>query len=343
MSMNQIILLKPLKFEKRKMDIPILLEGEILVQIKRIGICGTDIHAFHGNQPFFSYPRVLGHELSGIVVDENSNNRDLLGKSVAILPYLSCGKCNSCLRGKTNCCANLKVMGVHVDGGFCEYIAVPQSNIIEGNGLNLDFLALIEPLSISYHGIVRADISEKDWVIVFGAGPIGISALMFAKSKTDKIILIDINEHRITFCQHKLGIFHAFNGDDIELYEKIKNITNGNFGDIVLDATGNKKAMQQQLNYLGHGGKWILIGLQKEELNISHPEFHKREATLMSSRNATKEDFQEVLNKINDKKIDASILMSHTLFFEEVMDHFLETIKDPNLIKGIIKVNELEK
>lgn len=234
-------------------------------------------------------------------------------------------------------------MGVHVDGGFCEYIAVPQSNIIEGNGLNLDFLALIEPLSISYHGIVRADISEKDWVIVFGAGPIGIGALMFAKSKTDKIILIDINEHRITFCQHKLGIFHAFNGDDIELYEKIKNITNGNFGDIVLDATGNKKAMQQQLNYLGHGGKWILIGLQKEELNISHPEFHKREATLMSSRNATKEDFQEVLNKINDKKIDASILMSHTLFFEEVMDHFLETIKDPNLIKGIIKVNELEK
>jgi len=341
--MNQIILLNPFKFEKRKMDIPILLEGEILVQIKRIGICGTDIHAFHGNQPFFSYPRVLGHELSGIVVDENSNNRDLLGKSVAILPYLSCGKCNSCLRGKTNCCANLKVMGVHVDGGFCEYIAVPQSNIIEGNGLNLDFLALIEPLSISYHGIVRADISEKDWVIVFGAGPIGIGALMFAKSKTDKIILIDINEHRITFCQHKLGIFHAFNGDDIELYEKIKNITNGNFGDIVLDATGNKKAMQQQLNYLGHGGKWILIGLQKEELNISHPEFHKREATLMSSRNATKEDFQEVLNKINDKKIDASILMSHTLFFEEVMDHFLETIKDPNLIKGIIKVNELEK
>jgi 2-desacetyl-2-hydroxyethyl bacteriochlorophyllide A dehydrogenase len=325
------------------MDIPILLEGEILVQIKRIGICGTDIHAFHGNQPFFSYPRVLGHELSGIVVEENSNNKDLLGKSVAILPYLSCGKCNSCLREKTNCCANLKVMGVHVDGGFCEYIAVPQTNIIDGNGLNLDFLALVEPLSISYHGIIRADISEKDWVIVFGAGPIGIGALMFAKSKTDKIILIDVNEHRITFCQHKLGIFYAFNGDDIELYEKIKNITNGNFGDIVLDATGNKKAMQQQLNYLGHGGKWILIGLQKEELNISHPEFHKREATLMSSRNATKEDFKKVLNKIKDKKIDASILMSHTLFFEEVMDHFLETIKDPNLIKGIIKVNELEK
>ncbi len=343
MSMNQIILLNPFKFEKRKMDIPILLEGEILVQIKRIGICGTDIHAFHGNQPFFSYPRILGHELSGIVVDENSNNKDLLGESVAILPYLSCGKCNSCLRGKTNCCANLKVMGVHVDGGFCEYIAVPQTNIIDGNGLNLDFLALVEPLSISYHGIIRADISEKDWVIVFGTGPIGIGALMFAKSKTDKIILIDVNEHRITFCQHKLGIFYAFNGDDIELYEKIKNITNGNFGDIVLDATGNKKAMQQQLNYLGHGGKWILIGLQKEELNISHPEFHKREATLMSSRNATKEDFQKVLNKINDKKIDASILMSHTLFFEEVMDHFLETIKDSNLIKGIIKVNELEK
>jgi len=341
--MKQITLLKPFHFENRCVEIPTLLEGEILVQIKRIGICGTDIHAFHGNQPFFSYPRVLGHELSGIVVHEKTNNRDLLGESVAILPYLSCGKCNSCLRGKTNCCANLKVMGVHVDGGFCEFIAVPQSNIIKGNGLNLDFLALVEPLSISYHGIVRAEITDKDWVIIFGAGPIGLGTLMFAKSKTDKIILIDVNEYRITFCKHKLGIHHAFNGNDIELNEKIITITNGNFGDIVLDATGNKKAMQQQLNYLGHGGKWILVGLQKEELNISHPEFHKREATLMSSRNATKEDFREVINKINDKKIDASILMSHSLLFEEVVDHFLEMIKDQNLIKGIIKVNELEK
>lgn len=341
--MKQITLLKPFQFEKRNIDIPSLQDGDILVQIKRIGICGTDIHAFHGNQPFFSYPRVLGHELSGIVVDENSNNKDLLGESVAILPYLSCGKCNSCFIGKTNCCTNLKVMGVHVDGGFCEYIAVPQTNIVHGNGINLDFLALVEPISISYHGIFRANITNKDWVIVFGAGPIGIGALMFAKLKTDKIILIDVNEHRITFCKSILGIYHAFNGHDIELYEKIKNITNGNYGDIVIDATGNKKAMQQQLNYLGHGGKWILIGLQKEELNISHPEFHKREATLMSSRNATKEDFQEVIHKINDKIINPSILMSHSLIFEEVVENFLETIKNQNLIKGIIKVNELEK
>jgi 2-desacetyl-2-hydroxyethyl bacteriochlorophyllide A dehydrogenase len=341
--MNKIILLNPYQFEKRKVDFPTLKEGEILVQIKRIGICGTDIHAFHGNQPFFSYPRVLGHELSGIVVEEKANNKNLLGNGVAILPYLSCGKCNSCQREKTNCCANLKVMGVHVDGGFSEYLAVPQSNIILGNGLNLDYLSLVEPLSISYHGVWRADISDQDWVIVFGAGPIGLGALIFAKSKTDKIIIIDVNEHRIQFCKDKIGIYHAYNGHDLDLIEKIKTLTNGNFADIVMDATGNIQAMHEQINYLAHGGKWILIGLQKEELSISQPEFHKREATLMSSRNATKSDFQQVINKMNEHKINPSIFMSHNLLFEEVTESFYETIKDQSLIKGIIKVNELEK
>jgi 2-desacetyl-2-hydroxyethyl bacteriochlorophyllide A dehydrogenase len=342
--MKQVTLIKPYEFEERDVEIPILKKGELLVQIKNIGICGTDIHAFHGNQPYFTYPRVLGHELSGIIVDAKIENKSLLGKPVSVLPYLSCGKCNSCLKGKTNCCANLHVMGVHVDGGFREYVSVPVDNIMVGREeTDLEHLSMVEPLSISYHGIMRADILENDWVIIFGAGPIGIGALMFAKSKTNNIILIDINKNRITYCKSILGIEHSFNGNDETLFEEIKELTNGHFADIVIDATGNKKSIQQQLRFLGHGGKWILIGLQREDLHINHPEFHKREATLMSSRNATKHDFKQVMDKIDNKEIDPALLITHTLDFEEVVNSFSSFIVDQTLIKGIIKVNGLKK
>ncbi|MFO0469270.1 MAG: zinc-binding alcohol dehydrogenase family protein, partial [Bacteroidota bacterium] len=317
--MKQITLMKPYEFEERDIEIPLLKKGELLVQIKNIGICGTDIHAFHGNQPYFTYPRVLGHELSGIIVDTKIENKSLLGKPVSILPYLSCGKCNSCLRGKTNCCANLNVMGVHVNGGFKEYLLVSENNIMVGkNETDLESLSMVEPLSISYHGIKRAEILENDWVIVFGAGPIGIGALMFAKSRTNKIILIDINQNRITYCKTYLGIVHSFNGNDESLIENIRDLTNGHFADIVIDATGNKKSIQQQLTFLGHGGKWILIGLQREDLPINHPEFHKREATLMSSRNATKYDFEQVMERIDKKEINPDLLITHYLDFKEV-------------------------
>jgi 2-desacetyl-2-hydroxyethyl bacteriochlorophyllide A dehydrogenase len=342
--MKQVTLIKPYEFEERDVEIPILKKGELLVQIKNIGICGTDIHAFHGNQPYFTYPRVLGHELSGIIVDAKIENKSLLGKPVSVLPYLSCGKCNSCLKGKTNCCANLHVMGVHVDGGFREYVSVPVDNIMVGREeTDLEHLSMVEPLSISYHGIMRADILENNWVIIFGAGPIGIGALMFAKSKTNNIILIDINKNRITYCKSILGIEHSFNGNDETLFEEIKELTNGHFADIVIDATGNKKSIQQQLRFLGHGGKWILIGLQREDLHINHPEFHKREATLMSSRNATKHDFKQVMDKIDNKEIDPALLITHTLDFEEVVNSFSSFIVDQTLIKGIIKVNGLKK
>ena len=342
--MKQVTLIKPYEFEERDVEIPILKKGELLVQIKNIGICGTDIQAFHGNQPYFTYPRVLGHELSGIIVDAKIENKSLLGKPVSVLPYLSCGKCNSCLKGKTNCCANLHVMGVHVDGGFREYVSVPVDNIMVGREeTDLEHLSMVEPLSISYHGIMRADILENNWVIIFGAGPIGIGALMFAKSKTNNIILIDINQNRITYCKSILGIKHSFNGNDETLFEEIKELTNGHFADIVIDATGNKKSIQQQLRFLGHGGKWILIGLQREDLHINHPEFHKREATLMSSRNATKHDFKQVMDKIDNKEIDPALLITHTLDFEEAARSFSTFIVEPTLVKGIIKINGLKK
>lgn len=342
--MKQIILNRPFEFIETTGDIPLLGRNELLVQIKSIGICGTDIHAFYGNQPYFTYPRVLGHELSGVIVDSKSVSGAFIGKKVCILPYLSCGKCNTCQKEKTNCCTSLKVMGVHIDGGFGTYLKVPEENIMVcPETLDFDHLAMVEPLSISFHGIKRAGISNNDWVIIFGAGPIGIGALIFAKSITNKIILIDVNQSRLSYCKSFLGIDHALNGNDESIYEYIKDLTNGNFADILIDATGNKQAIQKQLAYLGHGGKWILIGLQKEDIPVNHPEFHKREATLMSSRNATKYDFQQVLDKMRSGEINPGQLITHHIGFEDVVTGFQDLIKESTLIKGIININESEK
>jgi 2-desacetyl-2-hydroxyethyl bacteriochlorophyllide A dehydrogenase len=341
--MKQISLNRPFEFIEKNAEMPLLGRNELLVQVKSIGICGTDIHAFYGNQPYFNYPRVLGHELSGIIVDSTSASKAYIEKQVCIIPYLSCGKCSICQKGKTNCCTHLKVIGVHVDGGYGTYLAVPEENIILSQEIiDFDHLSMVEPLSIAYHGIERAGISENDWVIIFGAGPIGIGALIFTRYKTNKIILIDVNQHRINYCKSKLSIDHTFNGLDTNLNEHIKELTQGNFADILIDATGNKQAIQMQLAYLAHGGKWIWIGLQKEELRINHPEFHKREATLMSSRNATKNDFQEVLDKIQQKEIFPDLLITHHLLFEEVVTGFPELIKEATYIKGIIHLHESE-
>lgn len=338
--MKQVICVNPFELKMDNVEEPILKPGELIVEIKRIGICGTDIHAYRGEQPFFTYPRVLGHELAGIIRDHNHSKKFKNGDRVTIIPYLACRNCITCASGKPNCCPDLKVLGVHIDGGLAELMAIPEENIVLSQGLSLDFLALIEPLAIALHGIKRAQLKKDDWVIVFGAGPIGLGALLFAKTFTHKVIAIDLLPERIQFCKIELGIIHVFNGIDENLYEKIGKLTEQHFADVIIDATGNKNAIQNQLKYLSHGGKWVLIGLQKEEIQISHPEFHKRESTLMSSRNATKIDFDEVIQFIIQQKIRPEVFITHRLKMEDIPLKFGEIIEDKSLIKGIIEIND---
>ena len=331
--MKTLICTKPGQFDYLQTDFPATKAGHSIVQIKRIGICGTDLHAFEGTQPFFSYPRILGHELGAEIVQTNSADFSV-GEQVTIIPYYHCGECVACTQGKPNCCSSLQVLGVHIDGGMCEFISIPNEYIVHGKGLSLDELALVEPLSIGAHGVRRAQIHTNEFVLVIGAGPIGLGVIEFAKIAKGNVIVMDVNDHRLQFCKDNLSVEHTINPLKQDALQVLKSITNLQMPTVVIDATGNLHAINNALQYLAHSGRYVLVGLQKEAFSFSHPEFHKREATLMSSRNATRSDFDWVIQCMQNGLINPSTYITHRIPFDLLKEEF-NSLLDPS--NGVIK------
>lgn len=332
--MRILTCLKPGEFAYSDIPAPELKRGYAMVKVKRIGICGTDLHAFEGTQPFFNYPRVLGHELAGEIVEIENHANYKVGDQVSIIPYFSCGTCFACTQGKTNCCSTLNVFGVHSDGGMAEFISIPIDSLFKDTSLNLDALALLEPLAIGAHGIKRAQIKPNEFVLIVGAGPIGLGAAAMASLAGAQVIIQDVNQNRLDFAKEKLHIPFSINPNQEDALIALKKITRGNMPRVVIDATGYKKAMEQSFQYISHGGTYVLIGLQLDEISFSHPEFHKREATLMSSRNATREDFQWVADSIGQQKLDPTPFISHRIAFEDVAAQFSD-LMNPSM--GVVK------
>ena len=329
--MKTLVCAAPGHFEYTNREAPKPSKHHAIIRVTRIGICGTDLHAYEGTQPYFDYPRVLGHELAGEIVDIDDSTDFKKGDIVTIMPYFYCGKCIACRNGKTNCCTHLKVAGVHIDGGFCEYYSVPVYSLVQGRGLSTEELALTEPLAVGAHGIARADIKPGENVLIVGAGPIGLGLMEFAKLDGATVIAMDTNETRLSICREHLGV------SNISSEEELKELTNGEMAHVVIDATGNLKAINNGFRYMSHGGKYILVGLQKENIQFSHPEFHKREGSLMSSRNATKKDFEHVLDAISAKKINPLKYITHRVHFSEVKNDFPSWLKpQSNVIKAMV-------
>ena len=309
-------------------------KGMAIIKIKRIGICGTDLHAFEGTQPFFNYPRILGHELSGELISFDDAPGFKAGEAVTFIPYFNCGTCIACRRGLPNCCVHLNVCGVHSDGGMVEYLSVPSYALVHGNGLSFDELALVEPLAIGAHGVCRAAITAGEFVLVIGAGPIGLGTMEFARIAGGNVIALDVNERRLTFCRERLKVAHTVNALDADVNEQLAAITRGDMPTVVMDATGNLNAITNAFQYMAHGGRYVLIGLQKGDISFSHPEFHKREGTLMSSRNATRHDFEHVIACIKNKLVDPTTYITHRVTFDQVKEQFKSWLNPAN---GVIK------
>jgi len=331
--MKVLVCNKPGQLVHADKPMPEIKPGHTLLKIKRIGICGTDLHAFEGTQPYFNYPRILGHELAAEVVLSDGDFKS--GNYVTVIPYLNCGECLACRSGKTNCCSKIQVLGVHTDGGMAEYLQVPTRLLLNSQGLSLDELALVEPLAIGAHGIRRAGVTDGEYVLVIGAGPIGLGAMEFARIATGKVIALDINPQRLAFCKKKLNIEHTISAITDDVIARLMEITSGDMPTVVIDATGNQKAINNAFQYMAHGARFVLIGLQKGEISFSHPEFHKREATLMSSRNATLDDFEQVISAMKNGLIDPANYITHRLQFDEVADAFAGWL-DPG--SGVVKV-----
>jgi 2-desacetyl-2-hydroxyethyl bacteriochlorophyllide A dehydrogenase len=338
--MKTLVCTKPGSFEYAVGERPQLQKDHAIIKIKRIGICGTDLHAYEGTQPYFEYPRILGHELAAELIEVDNAPGFAPGESVTFIPYFYCGKCIACRSRKENACQNIRVCGVHQHGGMVEYLSVPSYSLLHGEGLSFDALALVEPLAIGAHGVRRADVKAGEFVLVIGAGPIGLGTMEFARIAGGKVIALDINNDRLGFCKERLKVEHVINATDSTTLDQLKKITNGDMPNVVIDATGNLKAINNAFQYLAHGGRYVLIGLQKGDVSFSHPEFHKREATLMSSRNATRSDFEHVINSMKKGVVDPTTYITHRVFFSQVKDEFEGWLNPANgVIKAMVEMN----
>ena len=332
--MKILVCAEPFKLEYASREIPELQKDQAIIKIKRVGICGTDLHAIDGTQPYFHYPRILGHELAGELMAFDNSPGFKIGEAVTFIPYYHCGKCIACRNGKPNCCTQMKVCGVHVDGGMVEYLLVPSSSLIHGEGLSFDELALVEPLAIGAHGVRRAAVEPGEFVLVIGAGPIGLGTMEFARIAGANVIALDSNEQRLRFCRDKLNITHAVNVLATNVTERLKEITNGDMPVVVIDATGSLESINNAFQYMAHGARYVLIGLQKGEISFNHPEFHKREGSLLSSRNATRQDFEDVITNMKKGKVQPVSYITHRVIFDNVAKEFESWL---NPLNGVIK------
>ncbi|XAH21571.1 zinc-binding alcohol dehydrogenase family protein [Xylophilus sp. GW821-FHT01B05] len=317
---------------------PVRGEGEVLLRVKRVGVCGTDLHIFTGNQPFLQYPRVMGHELSGVVEEAVPGGRLAVGDVAYVMPYISCGKCIACRQGKTNCCVNIQVLGVHRDGAFTEYLSLPEAFVHKAEGVTLDQAAMVEFLAIGAHAVRRGDVQPGQRVLVVGAGPIGMAAMVFARLRGAVVTALDGRQDRLDFCQRELGVAGTVAlgaGDQAQL----SAATDGEFFDMVFDATGNAKAIERGFGFVAHGGKYVLISVVRDTISFSDPEFHKRETTLLGSRNATTEDFETVLAAMRSGQVPTDALNTHRMQLADVPTDFAQLL-DParGVVKAIVEV-----
>ena len=313
-------------------------QGEVLVRIRRVGVCGTDFHIFEGSHPFLHYPRVIGHELSGEVAEAGAGSRFKPGDPVYVIPYLACGRCVACRRGKTNCCQKIQVLGVHIDGGMADYVCVPEANVAAAEGVTLDQAAMIEFLSIGAHAMRRAAPRPGDRVLIVGAGPIGLGCALFATLQGGEVTVLDKRTDRLDFCRRNLNVAQT-EAADAEVRERLAAGTNGEFFDVVVDATGNVKSMMAGLNYVAHGGTYVLVSVVREAIAFEDPEFHKRETTLLASRNALPQDFAEVFKAMRAGRVPTEALLTHRARLEEAPELFPVWIApETGVIKAMIEI-----
>ncbi|PJG85197.1 zinc-binding alcohol dehydrogenase family protein [Conservatibacter flavescens] len=332
--MKVLICNAPYSFSYQGMPEPVVGDDDVLIKVTAVGICGTDIHAYAGNQPFFEYPRVLGHEVSGRITSIGSQVKNYqVGQRVALVPYLSCGQCEACKSGKTNCCETLSVLGVHQDGGFAEFLAVPESNVLSvADSVDDISAALIEPFAISAHAVRRAQIQANDDVLVVGAGPIGLGAAAIALADGANVVVADTSMERRQHIEKRLNLPTVD-----PLNQNIEDFFHGRLPLVVIDATGNQKAMSNAVNFIRHGGRIVFVGLFKGNLEINDPDFHKKETTMLGSRNATYEDFAKVQRLMAEGKLSAEMMLTHQFHFDELAEVYEEKIiRNTALLKSVI-------
>jgi alcohol dehydrogenase len=313
--------------------------GDAVVRIHRVGICGTDLSGYLGKMPFFSYPRIPGHELGVEVVAVGAGVTNVVpGDRCAVEPYINCQQCYACRRGHTNCCEKHQTLGVHCDGGLRPLFTVPARKLHISRKLRFEQLALVETLAIGCHAVDRSGLKADESCLIIGAGPIGLSALEFAKLTGAKIIVMDMHDGRLDFCRRTMGVEHTVKPGE-KLEQELRDLTDGHLPDVVIDATGSVASMSAAFGLITHAGRLVYVGITTEEVKFRHPMFHRPEGTLLCSRNALSRDFSRIIELIEAGKIDTDPWITHRTKFDDLIDIFPSfTRPETGVIKAIVEV-----
>lgn len=340
--MEAILLEKPREF--RVTTIPAAASpgpGEALVKVHRVGICGTDISGYLGKMPFYSYPRIPGHELGVEVVAVGAGVTNVkAGDHCSVEPYMNCGKCYSCGRGRPNCCENLQVLGVHIDGGMRPEFVLPARKLHTSKSLTWEQLALVETLAIGCHAVNRGMPTKDEPVLVVGAGPIGLSVIEFVKLTGAKITVLDTNAKRLDFAKTTMGVANTIQLQTVDqALEEMAAFTGGTLFPVVVDATGNTRSMCDAFKYVGFTGRMVFVGIVTDDVSFADPLFHRREMSLFASRNAMPEDFTRIIDLIETGKIDTRPWITHRTPMQGLIDVFPSYTKpETGVIKAIVEV-----
>ena len=335
--MKAIVCRKPGELVIEERPEPKLAQGEVLVQIRRIGICGTDYHIYEGTHPYLEYPRIMGHELSAEVVESPETSALKPGQIVVVNPYIACGACIACRNGKPNCCVRIAVLGVHRDGGMCERISVPEVNLYPAGSLSIDQAASIEFLAIGAHGVMRSGLRTGSRALVIGGGPIGLGVAIFAKVAGGDVSIMDLDPARLSFATAITGARSILAGNDDDA--AVAEVTGGEGFDVVIDATGNTASMESAFGRVAHGGTLVFVSIVSDAISFPDPVFHKAEMTVMASRNALRSDFERVTAAVLSGIVPFDKLVTHRTTLEGAVNDLPHWTKHKQgLVKAMIDV-----
>jgi len=314
--------------------------GEALVRVHRVGICGTDLSGYLGKMPFFTYPRIPGHELGVEVLAVGSGVTHLHGgERCSVEPYLNCGTCYACRKGAGNCCLHLKVLGVMTDGGLRDRFVVPAHKLHPAKTLSYDQLALVETLAIGKHAVVRSGLTASETCLIIGAGPIGLATLEFVKPAGAKTIVLDVNAERLKFCREVMGVQHTTDAVT-NTAEALRGILGGDLPDVVIDATGNNASMSAAFGLIAPTGRLVFVGITTREVTFTHSTFHRPEGTLLCSRNAAPKDFTEIIALMEAGTLKTDPWISHRTTFDRLIQDFPSYVKpETGVIKAVVEMN----
>jgi threonine dehydrogenase-like Zn-dependent dehydrogenase len=335
--MRALYIRKPLEAEVGEVDAPNLNAGEVLLRVRFVGMCGSDLSSFRGKNPLVAYPRIPGHEIAATIeaVGEGVPEKYQPGLAVTLSPYTNCGKCASCLRDRPNACKHNQTLGVQRDGAMTDYITVPYQKLIIAERLQLRDLSLVEPLTVGYHAARRGRVSPTDQVMVLGCGAVGLGAIAAAAFHGATVIAVDVDDRKLALAQ-RAGAHVGINSKTQNLAERLQSLTEGLGPDVVIEAIGTPETFRLAVELVAFTGRVVYIGYAKDEVHYDTRLFVQKELDILGSRNALPEDFEGVIRMLSETKFPLEEMVSRVVSLDQVPQALQDWYAAPASISKIL-------